>query len=103
MEKRIRDKSVKERFQVRQTESRPILDKLKQWLDRQQPKIPPKSLLGKALTYAQNQWKYLVRYLDSGLLEIDNNAAERGIKPCLQYFALKPADRYELVGYILLK
>lgn len=81
VEKRIRDKSVEERFQVRQTESRPIMDKLKQWLDRQQPKIPPKSLLGKAMTYAQNQWKYLVRYLDSGLLDIDNNAAERGIKP----------------------
>ena len=81
VEKRIRDKSVEERFQVRQTESRPIMDKLKQWLDRQQPKIPPKSQLGKAMTYAQNQWKYLVRYLDSGLLDIDNNAAERGIKP----------------------
>ena len=52
-----------------------------QVLNRQQPKIPPKSLLGKAMTYLQNQWKYLVRYLVSGLLDIDNNAAQRGIKP----------------------
>lgn len=80
-ERRIKDKSVEERFQVRQSESRPVLDKLKQWLDKQQPIIPPKSRLGKAVTYAQNQWPYLMRYLDSGLLDIDNNAAERAIKP----------------------
>ena len=81
IERRIKDKSVEERFQIRQLESRPILDRLKQWLDRQQPKIPPKSKLGKAITYAQNQWSYLIRYLDSGLLDIDNNAAERAVKP----------------------
>ncbi len=81
IEKRIRDKSVEERFQIRQSESRPVMDKLKNWLDKQQSLVPPKSLLGRAITYAQNQWKNLARYLDSGLLDIDNNAAERAIKP----------------------
>ncbi len=81
IERRIKDKTVEERFQARQLESRPTLDKLKEWLDRQQPKIPPKNKLGKAITYAQNQWPYLIRYLDSGLLDIDNNAAERAVKP----------------------
>lgn len=81
IEKRIRDKTVEERFQARQSESRPVMDKLKAWLERQQSRVPPQSLLGKAITYGQNQWKYLVRYLDSGLLDIDNNAAERAIKP----------------------
>ena len=81
IEKRIRDKSIEERFQVRQSESRPVMDKLKNWLDKQQSQVPPKSLLGRAITYAQNQWKNLTRYLDSGLLDIDNNAAERAIKP----------------------
>lgn len=81
IERRIKDKSVEERFQTRQSESRPVMDKIKQWLDRQQPKIPPKSKLGKAITYAQNQWPYLLRYLESGLLDIDNNAAERAVKP----------------------
>ncbi|MBO9480496.1 MULTISPECIES: transposase [Gammaproteobacteria] len=46
------------------------------------PKIPPKSLPGKALTCAQNQWKYLVRYLDSGLLDIDNYADTGGRCQC---------------------
>ncbi len=81
IEKRIRDKSVEERFRIRQLESRPVMDKLKSWLDKQQSLVPPKSLLGRAITYAQNQWKNLARYLDSGLLDIDNNAAERAIKP----------------------
>ncbi len=81
IEKRIRDKSVEERFQIRQSESRPVMDKLKNWLDKQQSLVPPKSLPGRAITYAQNQWKNLARYLDSGLLDIDNNAAERAIKP----------------------
>ena len=81
IERRIKDKSVEERYQIRQSESRPVTDKLKKYLDRQQPKIAPKSKLGKAITYAQNQWPYLLRYLDSGLLDIDNNAAERAIKP----------------------
>ena len=43
--------------------------------------MPPKSLLGKAITYGLNQWPYLIRYLESGLLDIDNNATERAIKP----------------------
>ncbi len=64
IEKRIRDKSVEERFQIRQSESRPVMDKLKSWLDKQQSLVPPKSLLGRAITYAQNQWKNLARYLD---------------------------------------
>ena len=81
IEQRIKDKSEGERYRIRQEESKPVLDKLKQWLDKQQALVPPKSLLGKAITYGQNQWPYLVRYLESGLLDIDNNAAERAIKP----------------------
>jgi hypothetical protein len=39
------------------------------------------SLLGKAIRYTINQWSYLVCYIDEGNLQIDNNAAERHIKP----------------------
>ena len=41
----------------------------------------PKSALGKALTYLENQKPYLTKYLKDGRLEIDNNRAERSIKP----------------------
>ncbi len=81
IERRIKDKTTEERYRVRQCESRPIMDKFRQWLEKQKPRILPESKLGKAITYALNQWPYLSRYLDSGLVEIDNNAAERSIKP----------------------
>ncbi len=81
IEQRIKDKCEEDRYRIRQEESKPVLDKMKQWLDKQQALVPPKSLLGKAITYGLNQWPYLICYLESRLLDIDNNAAERAIKP----------------------
>jgi transposase len=45
------------------------------------PKLPGKSELAAAIRYARNHWTALRRYLDDGRLEIDNNAAERQIRP----------------------
>ncbi len=42
---------------------------------------PPKMALWKALTYSLNQWSKLLTYLEHGDLSIDNNRAERAIKP----------------------
>ncbi|WP_299733781.1 IS66 family transposase [uncultured Endozoicomonas sp.] len=63
IERRIKYKTTEERYQVRQTESRPIMDKFRRWLEKQKPRILPESKLGKAITYALNQWPYLSRYL----------------------------------------
>ena len=41
----------------------------------------PKSALGKAFTYLNEQWPYLTNYLKDGRLELSNNRAERSIKP----------------------
>ena len=41
----------------------------------------PKSLTGKAISYAINQKDNLMRYLESEKLEMTNNRAERAIKP----------------------
>ena len=43
--------------------------------------VPPKTTLGKALGYSLNQWHKLERYTLNGQLSIDNNRAERAIKP----------------------
>jgi hypothetical protein len=43
--------------------------------------ILPKSLLGKAITYALNQWPHLETYLRDGRVEIDNNLCENAIRP----------------------
>ena len=50
-------------------------------LDAMLPKLPGKSELAAAIRYARNLWTALRRYLDDGRLEIDNNAAERQIRP----------------------
>ena len=41
----------------------------------------PKTKLGEAIQYCLNQWEKLARYTLDGLLNIDNNRAERAIKP----------------------
>jgi len=70
-----------DRKALRLEKSKPILDEFKQWLDQHKDGVLPKSALGKAMTYARNEWSRLIVYLEDGRLEIDNNAAERFIKP----------------------
>lgn len=41
----------------------------------------PKSALGKACAYALGRWSLMVRYLEDGRIEIDNNQCENGIRP----------------------
>ena len=43
-------------------------------------RILPKSALGKAITYARNQWEALRRYVSDGRLTIDNNVSERTLR-----------------------
>lgn len=45
------------------------------------PPPPPKSLLGKAISYVRTQWERLVVYLEDGRLRSDNNLAENAIRP----------------------
>ena len=59
----------------------PLRDELPRWLEKSQQHVPPKSSLGKAIIYSLNQWSKLNRYLEDGRLHIDNNRAERAIKP----------------------
>ena len=75
----IKDKKAKEKYQQRQKEAKPILDKLAQWLAKSH--VVPNSKLGEAIKYCKNQWKKLIRYIEDGNLNIDNNRAERAVKP----------------------
>ena len=45
------------------------------------PGAPPSTKIGEALTYLDNQWPNLVRVLDDGRLEVDNNFCENAIRP----------------------
>ncbi len=65
----------------RQKKAKPILDEFEQWLSLRREDVPPKSLLGKAITYASNQWHRLVAYIDYCYVTMDNNMAENTIRP----------------------
>lgn len=79
LEKEFANLTVEERYKQRQERAKPLLDALLAWAETK--KAAPKSALGKALHYLQEQWPYLMRYLEDGRLEVSNNRAERSIKP----------------------
>jgi hypothetical protein len=64
------------RRQLRQERSLAVVTELRQWLLEETPKLLPKSPMGQAAAYALRHWQALTRYLDDGLLAIDNNVAE---------------------------
>ena len=80
-EKAFADMATEKRQKARQEEELPILTKFWQWIDANQGRCLPKSLLGKAFTYAQNQKDGLMNYLLYGDCDINNNVAENAIRP----------------------
>lgn len=71
-----------QRRQLRLEEAQPIMEELNQWLsDNQPPQTLPKSAIGVAITYMLNLWPRLLRYLEDGRYEIDNNLIENSIRP----------------------
>ncbi|HDS1769148.1 TPA: IS66 family transposase, partial [Pseudomonas putida] len=81
IERDLKDASDEQRFLGRQERSLPILEQLKSWLDKTHSQVTPQSVLGKAVLYLANNWNRLERYVEAGHLPIDNNLAERAIKP----------------------
>jgi transposase len=75
-----RRRREEQRRQIRQQQAKPILDEVKKWLDEEKPRALPKTLLGKAIGYALNNWEALCRYVEQGYLAIDNNLSERTLR-----------------------
>jgi transposase len=76
----IRGRQPEERRRVRVEHSRPLLESLKQWLEETLVKLSRKSETAQAVRYALGRWDALLRYVDDGRLEMDNNAAERALR-----------------------
>jgi transposase len=81
VEKAARGQAPDARVRLRQARAKAIFDDLEVWLQAQLPKISGKSELAKAIRYALTRMKKLRPYLDHGFLELDNNSAERSMKP----------------------
>ena len=81
IERQIKEASTEEKHTIRQQQAKPILDKIRQWLDKQIPRVLPKSDLGKAIRYTDKLWDKLTLYVTDGHIPIDNNPAENAIRP----------------------
>ena len=80
IEDRAREWSADRRCELRVAEANPVLDKIELYIAELTTSALPKSSLGKAVTYARNQWEALRRYTQDGRLTIDNNVSERTLR-----------------------
>ena len=81
IEKAIRGKPPDERAAVRQARSRPVFEDLDAWLQTQLTRISGKTPLAAAIRYGLTRMKKLEPWLHHGVTELDNNTAERAIRP----------------------
>jgi transposase len=83
VETEIREKKYggDEILKLRDKESRPVVKKIGDMLERNRHSIAPKSLTGKAISYAVDLWPRLSVYLDDPQIPIDNNPVENAIRP----------------------
>ena len=81
IERKLKQCTPEERLKERELKSRSVVEELRKWLDEVSTLVLPKSLLGSAVNYGRQQWPKLVRFLEDGRIELDNNRAERSIKP----------------------
>jgi transposase len=65
---------------LREHTSKPVLEKLHEYLEKIREEVLPKSEAGQAVAYALKNWTALTRYLDDGDLSIDNNHTERSLR-----------------------
>jgi len=81
IESKLKDKTAAEKYTTRQRQAKPLIETLHQWLEKNHHSLIGKTKLSEAVNYLANQWHKLITYLDDGRLNIDNNRAERAIKP----------------------
>lgn len=81
IEGEIREADPDRRHEVRQRQTRTVMQSLHDWLAGHAPTVLPKSPLGEAFGYALSNWAALNTFVEHGILEADNNLSERAMKP----------------------
>lgn len=80
IEDQLRELPDDARHHERQLRSRPLLEEFKGWLEEQLAALRPKHELRGAISYMTKRWECFERFLESGAIPIDNNAAEQAVK-----------------------
>ena len=73
--------SPEERYEQRKEKIAPLVDEYFEWVKESRPKVTRQSKTGKAFTYSVEQEQYLREFLTDGNIPMENNAAERAIRP----------------------
>jgi hypothetical protein len=81
IEREINGLPANDRYAVRQQKTKPKVDAFHAWAEVQLTRIPGKSDLAKAFRYGLSRWSSFTLFLEDGRVAIDNNAAERGMRP----------------------
>jgi transposase len=81
IEREIASKPPDERRRIRQLKSRPVVERLREWLIHQRDGLTSGTRTAKAIDYSLKRWDALVCYLDDGGVPIDNNWIENQIRP----------------------
>lgn len=81
IERDIKGLSADERLAIRQQKTKPKVDAFQSWAEAKLARIPGKSDLAKAFRYGLSRWLSFTLFLEDGRVAIDNNAAERGMRP----------------------
>ena len=83
VEKKLREQKPGPRLRLalRVWQSQPVLDRMHRAMELIRRRTLPQGLLGQAIDYALKRWEALTRFVDDGVLEIDNNLIENAIRP----------------------
>lgn len=81
IERAITGQSADSRKAVRQDKTRPQVNAFKAWAEQRLGQVSGKTDLAKAIRYGLNRWDAFTLFLDDGRVGIDNNPAERAIRP----------------------
>ena len=81
VERKIAGQSAEQRNALRQQHTAPRVEAFREWLEKQLLRIPGKSDLAKACRYALSRWPSFCLFLQDGRVAIDNNPAERALRP----------------------
>ena len=80
IEQEARGQPPDRRAEIRQARASPLVEEFEAWLRSQITRISGKTPLAAAIRYALSRLPRLRSYLEHGVLEIDNNPAERAIR-----------------------
>jgi transposase len=80
IEDRYRQSSAAERLARRREQSQPLVNAFHDWLQNEQARQLPKAKLSGAINYMLTRWDSFTRFLECGLVPMDNNGAERALK-----------------------